>query len=148
VLITTGDDRRSRLLKRTFRKPTKGRIRQGSRLLLLRSDLQQLLGPEDASPQRVEAPLLAALVLSAGFELLAKYWSGKADTSPRDVELFLCTVVGVSPFDAAALVQLRHALAHGYGLDVAAWGSRPTSRQNPPDQARRLCNQSGRTRTL
>jgi hypothetical protein len=124
VLITRGDDRRRRLLKRTFRKPTNSRVRQGSRLLLLRRDLQELLGPEDAQPKAVEAPLLAALGISAGFELLAKYWSGKADTTPHDVEMFLHTVVGVRPSDAAALVQLRHALAHGYGLKTWQRGTR------------------------
>jgi hypothetical protein len=103
-------------LRRTFRKPPIGRVRKGSLLVLLRSDLQRLYGPEAALGGSVPTPLLAALGIFAGLELLAKYWSGKADTKQEDVVAFLTTVAGLSEDDAEVLLQFRNSLAHGYGL--------------------------------
>jgi hypothetical protein len=103
-------------LRRTFRKPPTGRVRKGSLLVLLRSDLQRLYGPEDAVGGSVATPLLAALGIFAGLELLAKYWSGKMDTKHDDVVAFLTTVAGLTRPNAEALLQFRNSLAHGYGL--------------------------------
>jgi hypothetical protein len=78
--------------------------------------LQALYGPEAAVGGTVTAPLLAALGICAGLELLAKYWSGRSDTNREIVEKFLTAVAGLSEPDAEALMQFRNSLAHGYAL--------------------------------
>src|SRR5437899_10431471 len=100
-MLITNDFRSQMLhLRRTFRSPPRGRVRRGSLLVLLRSNLQRLYGPESAGPGVVATPLLAALGIFAGLELLAKYWSGKADTAPSDVCKFLTDVLDVSAVDS------------------------------------------------
>ena len=84
--------------------------------MLLRSDLQSVYGPEPKLGGPVATPLLVALGISAGLELLAKYWSGKARTTQADVRSFLIDVGRLAKPDAEALVQFRNAVAHGYGL--------------------------------
>jgi hypothetical protein len=83
---------------------------------LLRSDLQQYYGPEAVPVGSVTAPLLAALGICAGLELLTKYWSGSPDVSARAVSDFLTTVTGLSAADAEIVLQFRNSLAHGYAL--------------------------------
>jgi hypothetical protein len=85
-------------------------------LALLRSDLQQFYGPELIENGSVNAPLLAALGICAGLELLAKYWSGCADVPARTVRDFLTTIAGLSEVDAEIVLQFRNSLAHGYAL--------------------------------
>jgi hypothetical protein len=104
-----------RELRRTFRKP-RGRARKGSLLLMLRADLQSLYGSEAKVSGTIATPLFVALGVSAGLELLAKYWSGKTRTTQADVRDFLVDVSRLPNADAEALVQFRNALAHGYGL--------------------------------
>ncbi len=103
-------------LRRTFRGPYRRRPRTSSLLAWLRSDLQEFYGPETIVCGPVAAPLLTALGICAGFELLAKYWSGRPDITTRLVKEFLTTVAGLSPSDAEALMQFRNSLAHGYAL--------------------------------
>lgn len=103
-------------LKRTFRKPYPRRPSAASLLALLRSDLQQFYGPESTAAGCVTAPLLAALGICAGLELLAKYWSGCPDVSARTVSDFLTTVARLSAVDAEIVLQIRNSLAHGYAL--------------------------------
>ncbi|MCH7749890.1 MAG: hypothetical protein IH939_17540 [Acidobacteria bacterium] len=61
-------------------------------------------------------PLLAALGIFSGFELLSKYWCGKTHIGQKDVVEFLTVVAGLSTSDADTLIQLRNSLAHGYTL--------------------------------
>jgi len=103
-------------LRRTFRGPYRRRPRVSSLLAWLRSDLQALYGPEAGVGGTVAAPLLAALGICAGLELLAKYWSGCPDFKRAVVEEFLTGVAGLSQPDAEALMQFRNSLAHGYAL--------------------------------
>lgn len=103
-------------LRRTFRGPYRRRPRVSSLLAWLRSDLQALYGPEAGVGGTVAAPLLAALGICAGLELLAKYWSGCSDTKGSVVAEFLTAVAGLSQPDAEALMQFRNSLAHGYAL--------------------------------
>ena len=84
--------------------------------MLLRSDLQSVYGPEAKLGGPVATPLLVALGISAGLELLTKYWSGKARTTQADVRDFLIDVGRLPKPDAEAIVQFRNAVAHGYGL--------------------------------
>jgi hypothetical protein len=56
------------------------------------------------------------LGICAGFELLAKYWSGCPDINGAPIEEFLTDVAGLSQSEAEALMQLRNSLAHGYAL--------------------------------
>ena len=106
----------ARDLKRTFRGPYRRRPRVSSLLAWLMSDLQALYGPEAGVGGSVAAPLLAALGIRAGLELLAKYWSGCPDIKGAVVEEFLNRVAGLSQPDAEALIQFRNSLAHGYAL--------------------------------
>jgi hypothetical protein len=85
-------------------------------LVLLRSDLQSLYGPEGAVGGPVTTPRLAALGICAGLELLAKYWAGNPDVRQRAVLGFLTAVGDLSQSDAETLLQFRNSLAHGYGL--------------------------------
>jgi hypothetical protein len=103
-------------LRRTFRKPPPGKLRKASLLVLLRSDLQSMYGSEGAVGGRIGAPLLVAMGVCAGLELLAKYWSGKTAVVQGDVLEFLTTVVGLTKPDAETLLQFRNSLSHGYGL--------------------------------
>jgi hypothetical protein len=103
-------------LKRTFRKPYERRSGAASLLGLLRSDLQQFYGPESTVVGSVTAPLLAALGICAGLELLTKYWSGCPDVQARTVSDFLTTVARLSAADAEIILQFRNSLAHGYAL--------------------------------
>jgi hypothetical protein len=107
-------------LRRTFRGPYRRRPRTSSLLAWLRSDLQELYGPEAIAYGPVAAPLLTALGICVGLELLAKYWSGHPDITRQLVVEFLTTVAELSPSDAEALMQFRNSLAHGYSL-----GTRP-----------------------
>lgn len=113
-MLFSNDPKRD--LRRTFRRPPVGRVRKGSLLVVLRGDLQLLYGPEESARGRVATPLLAALGTLAGLELLAKYWSGTADTTQRTVREFLTLVAGMSREEAEGLMQFRNSLAHGYGL--------------------------------
>ena len=103
-------------LRRTFRGPYRRRPRVSSLLAWLRSELQALYGPEAGVGGTVAAPLLTALGICAGLELLAKYWSGCPDIKGAVVEEFLTRVAGLSQPEAEALMQFRHSLAHGYAL--------------------------------
>jgi hypothetical protein len=103
-------------LRRTFRGPYRRRPRTSSLLAWLRSDLQEFYGPEKVVYGPVAAPLLTALGICAGLELLAKYWSGRPDITGQLVEEFLTKVAGLSQSDAEALMQFRNSLAHGYAL--------------------------------
>lgn len=102
-------------LRRTFRKPSQRRPRTVSLLFLLRTDLQQFYGPE-SDEVSVTAPLLAALGICAGLELLAKYWSGCPHMRASTVGDFLTTVGGLNATDAEIVLQFRNSLAHGYAL--------------------------------
>jgi hypothetical protein len=103
-------------LRRTFRGPYRRRPRASSLLAWLRSDLQAFYGPEARVGGPVAAPLLTALGICAGLELLAKYWSGCQDIERTVVKEFLTSVAGLSQPDAEALMQFRNSLAHGYAL--------------------------------
>jgi hypothetical protein len=103
-------------LRRTFRGPYRRRPRASSLLAWLRGDLQAFYGPEARVGGPVAAPLLTALGICAGLELLAKYWSGRPDITGTVVEEFLTSVAGLSQPDAEALMQFRNSLAHGYAL--------------------------------
>ena len=103
-------------LRRTFRGPYRRRPRASSLLAWLRSDLQEFYGPEAHIGGPVAAPLLTALGICAGLELLAKYWSGCQDIERTVVKEFLTSVAGLSQPDAEALMQFRNSLAHGYAL--------------------------------
>jgi len=52
-------------LRQTFRKPPQGKLRKASLLVLLRSDLQSMYGPEGAVGGPIGAPLLVALGVGA-----------------------------------------------------------------------------------
>ena len=103
-------------LRRTFRKPPHGNVRKASLLVLLRGDLQSLYGPEASIGGHVAAPLLAALGIYSGLQLLSKYWFGEALTSQRQVCEFLTAAAGLTKSDAETLLQFRNSLAHNYGL--------------------------------
>ena len=97
-------------LRRTFRGSYRRRPRASSLLAWLRSDLQAFYGPEARVGGAVAAPLLTALGIRAGLELLAKYWSGCPDITGSVVEKFLTSVAGLSQPDAEALMQFRNSL--------------------------------------
>src|SRR5262245_2878141 len=103
-------------LNRTFRKPSPRSYGQASLLGLLRSDLQHHWGAESTPVGSVTAPLLAALGICVGLELLTKYWSGSTDVPASKVSEFLTTVTGLSTVDAEIVLQFRNSLAHGYAL--------------------------------
>lgn len=110
----TNDPKRD--LNRTFRKPSPETHERTSLLGLLRSDLKHYYGAESDSVGSVTTPLLAALGICAGLELLAKYWSGSPDVSASKVSEFLTTVTDLSTGDAEIVLQFRNSLAHGYAL--------------------------------
>ena len=135
-------------LRRTFRTPPNGRIRRGSVLVFLRHDLKSLYGPEDSFGGQLSMPLLAALGMLSGIELLSKYWCGKTRVGQADVIAFLTRVAGLSQSDAETLIQLRNSLAHGYALgtrrkvdnrpysfslDTTGTGQGPIMRCSTPD---------------
>ncbi len=51
-----------------------------------------------------------------GFELLAKLWSGNHEAGSKLLEDFLSKVAQLQKPKSVALVQFRHAIAHGYRL--------------------------------
>ena len=89
-------------------------------LYLLRRDLQDITGREDAPPDMNahRAPMLAANGFMIGFEMLTKmrYGVQKHKIKFEDMERFLQDVGGLSFKDAEALAQFRHAVTHGYHL--------------------------------
>jgi hypothetical protein len=89
-----------------------------SLLKLLRADMEKFYGPESIESGSVNAPLLTALGICTGLELLAKYWSGCPDIKASTVSCFLTTVVGLSAMDAEIILQFRNSLAHGYSLST------------------------------
>lgn len=93
-------------LRRTFRVPSRRKPRAASILTMLRGDLQRLYGTEASQGGPVTAPLLTALRICVGLELLAKYWSGRPDIKNEEVCDFLATVARLSRDDAEALLQL------------------------------------------
>src|ERR1039457_3832004 len=110
--MLTSNDIHTRIA-RVFMEPSK-RFADNRRpfLYLLRRDLSDLYGPEaePPNPSVIKAPLLAALGVMVGFELLTKYWSGKyMKTSGEDVEEFLRLVSGISDREVKGLAQFRHA---------------------------------------
>jgi hypothetical protein len=84
--------------------------------MMLRTDLQSVYGLESQIGGTIATPLLVALGISAGLELLTKYWSGKTRTTQNDVLGFLTDVGRLPKPEAEALIQFRNAIAHGYGL--------------------------------
>lgn len=104
-------------IARVFSPPLdRGYANQMSLLYLLRRDLQNLYGQEGGTPVKVKSPLLTCLGIMVGFELLTKLWSGNHEISSSLTEDFLSKVAQVQKSKAQALVQFRHALAHGYRL--------------------------------
>jgi hypothetical protein len=103
-------------LRRTFERPRSAKPRKASLLKILRTDLQTAYGPESQIGGTLATPLLVALGVSAGLELLTKYWLGKTRTTQNDVLHFLTAVGQLPKPEAEALIQFRNAIAHGYGL--------------------------------
>ncbi len=89
---------------------------QMSLLYLLRRDLQNQYGQECGSPVRVKSPLLTCLGIMVGLELLTKLWSGNHEAGSKLIQNFLSKVSQLQGPKSVALVQFRHALAHGYRL--------------------------------
>lgn len=87
-------------------------------LYLLRYDLQNQYGKEAESPSKVFSPLLTGLGIMVGVEVLTKLWSGNHYADTELIEKFLETICGLPTDKAIALAQFRHALAHGYRLQV------------------------------
>ena len=87
-------------------------------LYLLRRDLTTLYGPEDSVPDlsKLKAPLLTALGVMIGLELLAKLRIGKHEATFEDLESFMRDICKLPVDQATALAQFRHAVAHGYRL--------------------------------
>ncbi|OGP67008.1 MAG: hypothetical protein A2031_05385 [Deltaproteobacteria bacterium RBG_19FT_COMBO_43_11] len=91
---------------------------QVSLMYLLRRDLQNQYGQEDGPPVKVKSPLLTCLGIMVGFELLTKLWSGEHETCSALIENFLNKVAQLQNHKSVALVQFRHAIAHGYRLGI------------------------------
>ena len=89
---------------------------QMSLLYLLRRDLQNQYGQEGGSRASLQSPLLTCLGIMVGFELLAKLWSGNHEAGSKLLEDFLSKVAQLQKPKSVALVQFRHAIAHGYRL--------------------------------
>ena len=87
-----------------------------SLLYLLRRDLQNQYGQECNSPVRLKSPLLTCLGIMVGFELLTKLRSGNHEADSKLFENFLNKVAQLQKPNSVALVQFRHAIAHGYRL--------------------------------
>jgi hypothetical protein len=85
-------------------------------LYLLRRDLQNHYGNEADPPSNVLSPLLTALGIMVGFEVLTKLWTGDHQAGTDRIEEFLKKICSLPEGQAIALVQFRHALTHGYRL--------------------------------
>ena len=84
--------------------------------MALRRDLEALYGPEAELSKVVKTPILTSLGIMMGMELLSKMWSGDHMASIKQIGAFLQEVSNLDEKVAAALVQFRCALAHGYRL--------------------------------
>lgn len=106
-------------MARVFLAPDDEPVDNGrSMLYFLRRDLQDQYGKEGGQHDKLISPLLTTLGIMLGFELLAKYWSGRHITNGKVLENFLEDVTKLSRIQSVILTQLRHALAHGYCLQT------------------------------
>lgn len=120
--MTHSDDEINRQVEKFFARPPKagpGRIgEEKSLLFLLRRDLRDLSVPEGDAPdtQELRAPVLAALGIMIGFEILARIYQGSGLLgNPAKADAFR-KFLDVSDAESWLMVYFRDAVAHGYQL--------------------------------
>lgn len=101
-----------------FRKPASGDPADGRRsnLYVLRRDLCDLLGAENNLPVDPKAPMLAAIGMMSGIDLMTWTTTWPEEPERKDFVGFLRKYGRMSEGDAEALYQYRCAQVHSYGL--------------------------------
>ena len=101
-----------------FRKPADGdpQTNRRSNLYVLRRDLCDLLSPEHNVTIDIKAPMLAAIGMLSGIDLLAWTTTWPEEPKRTDFVAFLVKYGGMPENDAQALYQYRCAQVHSYGL--------------------------------
>lgn len=101
-----------------FRKPSAGDP-EGSRrsnLYVLRRDLCDILSPARNLTIEITAPMLAAIGMLSGIDLMAWTTTWPEEPTRADFVEFLIQYGGMAESEAQALYQYRCAQVHSYGL--------------------------------
>lgn len=101
-----------------FRKPSAGDP-EGSRrsnLFVLRRDLCDILSSEGNLTTDITAPMLAAIGMLSGIDLMAWTNTWPEEPTRADFVAFLIKYGGMAESEAQALYQYRCAQVHSYGL--------------------------------